>query len=221
MDQQILVVVLSAYLIGSIPFSQLISRWRTGLNLREVGEGNVGSRNVWHVVGPSWGLMAASLDCLKGYTVYRISSELVSPVGALLAGIAVVLGHQFPVFLRGRGGKGLATGLGVLLAVSPLSSLCALAILVLGFLLFRDFNPSLVIGIIAIILLPVLFRQPLWVSGYCLLIALLAGLKKALDSSHESRVWRDHPWQGGSATPGGQDRAPNLRDSFDEIPPTS
>ena len=213
MTQQIVVVILFAYLIGSIPFSQLISRWRTGHNLREVGEGNVGSRNVWHVVGPSWGLSAALLDCLKGYAVYRVSSLIVPPAGALMAGVAVVLGHQFPIFLRGRGGKGLATALGVLIALTPLSSLCALVVLVFGFVLFRDFNPSIVIGIIAIILLPALLREPLWVSGYTLLLAVLAGLKKVLDAPHESRVWRDHPWQDGAATPGWQDTMSDTSDS--------
>ncbi|MGO8950366.1 MAG: glycerol-3-phosphate acyltransferase [Ktedonobacterales bacterium] len=203
MGQQILVVILSAYLIGSIPFSHLITEWRTGLNLREVGEGNVGSRNVWHIVGPSWGLLAGFLDCLKGYTVFKLSSEVVPPVGVALAGIAVLLGHQFPIFLRGRGGKGLATALGVLLGLSPLSTLCALLILGLSFFLLRDFNPSLAVATIAIILLPIAFREPLWVSAYALALSLLAALKKALDMSHESRVWRDHPWQGAS-TPGWQ-----------------
>ena len=59
------ILVLFAYLLGSLPFSQLITSWRTGLNLREVGEGSVGSRNVWHVVGPEWGLVAFALDAFN------------------------------------------------------------------------------------------------------------------------------------------------------------
>jgi glycerol-3-phosphate acyltransferase PlsY len=206
MAQQYVVVILFAYLIGSIPFSQLISQWRTGLNLREVGEGNVGSRNVWHVAGPSWGLLAALLDCLKGYAVYTLSGAFVPQAGMLLAGIAVLLGHQFPIFLRGRGGKGLATALGVLLALSPLSSLCALLLLFLSFAILRDFNRSLIVAVIAIILLPLPFHQPIWVSVYTVGLALLAGLKKRLDRSHETEVWRTHPWQG-AATPGWQNPA--------------
>jgi glycerol-3-phosphate acyltransferase PlsY len=206
MNQQYVVVIVSAYLIGSIPFSQLISKWRTGLNLRDVGEGNVGSRNVWHVAGPSWGLLAALLDCLKGYAVYTLSGAFVPKAGMLLAGIAVLLGHQFPIFLRGRGGKGLATALGVLLALSPLSSLCALLLLFLSFAVLRDFNRSLIVAIIAIILLPVPFHQPIWVSAYALSLALLAALKKRLDRSHETEVWRTRPWQG-AATPGWQNPA--------------
>jgi glycerol-3-phosphate acyltransferase PlsY len=202
-DPHDLGVILGAYLTGSIPFSQFIASWRTGLNLHEVGEGNIGSRNVWHVAGPAWGVLAALLDCLKGYLVYKVASAIAPPAVALLAGIAVMLGHQFSIVLRGRGGKGLATGLGVLLGLSPLSSLVGLIVLGLAFLLLRDFNPSVAVAIVAIILLPVLFRQPLWISAYAMGLSLLAALKKRLDRPHETEVWRSHPWQG-PATPGWQ-----------------
>jgi acyl phosphate:glycerol-3-phosphate acyltransferase len=216
-DRLNLVVILCAYLIGSIPFSQLITQWRTGLKLRDVGEGNVGSRNVWHVVGPRWGLLAAVLDCLKGYIVWRAATALVPMVVVALAGIAVLLGHQFSIFLHGRGGKGLATALGVLLAISPLSSLAALVILGLAQLILRDFNPSIAITIVAFIVLPVLFGQPLWVSGYALGLSLLAALKKRIDYSHEAQVWANHPWQG-AATPGWQE-PPGEEPSSREIHP--
>jgi glycerol-3-phosphate acyltransferase PlsY len=199
-----LLVLLCAYLLGSIPFSQLITHWQTGLNLREVGEGNVGSRNVWHVVGPLWGFLAAVLDTLKGLVTYRIAAAFLPLAGVLLAGVAVLLGHQFPLFLRGRGGKGLATALGVLLGFSPLSSLCGLACLGAAYLIFRDFNPSLIVGIVAIIVLPVFFHQPLWTSAYAAGLAILLAIKKGLDRAHEERVWRSHPWQG-TATPGWQE----------------
>lgn len=223
MDKFSLVVILGAYVIGSIPFSQIIAKLRTGLKLYEVGEGNVGSRNVWHVVGPQWGILAFLLDCLKGYLVYWAATALVPAVSALLAGVAVVLGHQFSLFLRGRGGKGLAPALGVLLVISPLSTLCAILILGLAYLITRDFNPSVTVAIVAIILLPLLFRQPLWVPVYTLALALLAALKKWLDHAHDSRVWNSHPWQGGAnpgwvppttqpANPPGDDpSAPNVR----------
>ena len=201
MEKLSLVVILGAYLIGSIPFSQIITKVRTGLKLYEVGEGNVGSRNVWHVVGPQWGALALLLDCLKGLLVYWAATALVPAVSALLAGVAVVLGHQFSLFLRGRGGKGLAPALGVLLVISPLSTLCALLILGLAFLITRDFNPSVTVAIVAIILLPLLFHQPPWVPVYTLALALLAALKKWLDHAHDSQVWNSHPWQG-DANPG-------------------
>src|SRR5215469_6029531 len=119
-----IILVLVAYLLGSIPFSQLITSWRTGVNLREVGEGNVGSRNVWHVAGPAWGLAAFGLDTCKGLGAVELArAARVPEVVALLCGVVALLGHQFSIFLQGHGGKGLATGLGALLAVNPLSGL--------------------------------------------------------------------------------------------------
>src|SRR5258706_754784 len=206
------ILVLFAYLLGSIPFSQVITSWRTGLNLREVGEGSVGSRNVWHVVGPEWGLAAFALDAFKGLGAVEAARPARRPEAvALLCGVAALLGHQFPIFLRSHGGKGLAPGLGALLVVTPLSSVGGLAVLGLVYLLTRDFNPSVAVGIIAMIVLPVLLREPLWVAGYVLALALLAALKKLLDRAHEQEVWARRPWAG-TARPGftedGGDKAP-------------
>ena len=204
MYQPIILLTLLAYAIGSIPFSQLITSWRTGQDLRNVGEGNVGSRNVWHVVGPSWGILAAVLDTLKGLVVFEVTQSAHLPlVGIMSCGIAVVLGHQFPVFHNGRGGKGLATALGFFLGVSPLSTLCGLAIFGLASVVFHDFNPAAAWGIVAIILLPVVFGEALWVPVFALTIALLLALKKLLDRGHEQQVWAHQPWSG-SASPGFQ-----------------
>jgi acyl phosphate:glycerol-3-phosphate acyltransferase len=202
MYQLVVVLTLLAYAVGSIPFSQLITTWRTGQHLRDIGEGNVGSRNVWHVVGPSWGVLAATLDALKGFVVFAVAQTARLPlVGVLMCGLAVLIGHQFPVFLNGRGGKGVATAFGFLLGVSTLSTVCGLVILGLAYLAFRDFNPAVACGIVAMILLPFAFRQPLWVPLYELTVFLLLALKKLLDRPHEQHVWANHPWSG-SATPG-------------------
>jgi glycerol-3-phosphate acyltransferase PlsY len=201
------ILVLVAYLLGALPFSQLIARWRTGLDLREVGEGNVGSRNVWHVAGPQWGVAAFALDVFKGLAAVEVGRVAgAADVVVLLCGVAAMLGHQFPIFLLGRGGKGLATGAGALLAVTPLSVLGGLAVLGLVYLITHNFNPSVTLGIIAMILLPLALREPLWVAGYTLTLALLAGLKKLLDRPHEQKVWAREPWKG-TALPGFMDEA--------------
>lgn len=216
----VLTIILCAYLIGSIPFSQIITRWRVGLDLRAVGEGNVGSRNVWHVVGPQWGLLAAIFDVLKGFLVCWAASALTlgSSLDVALAGVAVILGHQFSIFLRGRGGKGLNTALGVLLFLAPLPALTALAVLGVSYLILRNFNRCIGVAIVALIFLPILYRQPLWIAVYTLGLALLAALKKRLDYSHDMRVFASSPWQG-TATPGfqhparpaGEDSSPDVR----------
>ena len=195
MSEQLVVLVLFGYLFGSIPFSQLIAHARADVNLREVGEGNVGSRNVWHVVGPSWGALAFLLDGLKGLLAYKAAVAVgLSLVGVLLVGVAVLLGHQFPIFLRGRGGKGLATASGVMFGISPLSTLGSFAVLGLAYVVLHDFNPAVTLGAIAMVVLPIVLRQPLWVPAYAVVLGLLLGAKKLLDRPHEARVWARQPW---------------------------
>src|SRR5215467_14005175 len=92
MNPTVIILVVFAYLLGSIPFSQLITSWRTGLNLREVGEGNVGSRNVWHVAGPEWGLAAFGLDACKGLGALELARAARAPGAVvLLCGVAALL----------------------------------------------------------------------------------------------------------------------------------
>ena len=128
-----LIAVLLGYLVGSLPFAQLISRWRTGQDIRIVGSGNAGARNVWHAVGPAWGLMVGALDIGKGLAAVALARVMgASVVGALLSGPAAMLGHDFPVFHRFRGGKGLATAYGVLLAWVPYSTLVSMVLFALA-----------------------------------------------------------------------------------------
>jgi acyl phosphate:glycerol-3-phosphate acyltransferase len=155
-----------------------------------------------YLLGPSWGVLATALDALKGVIAVEVGVAASLPLaGILLGGAAALLGHQFPLFLRGRGGKGLSTGLGVLLSLSPASTVCGLLVLGLAYFAFHDFNVAIVPGAIAVILLPIPFRQPLWVPAYAIGLALLLAAKKLLDRPHEQRVWASHPWRS-AARPG-------------------
>ncbi len=114
------------YLAGSVPFSLLIARAHS-VDLRTVGSGNVGATNVWRSVGRSAGLFAFLCDLAKGFL--PVHFFLPSGLAAgLAAATGAVAGHSFSVFLRGRGGKGVATGCGVFLALAPIETLGALAI---------------------------------------------------------------------------------------------
>ena len=194
--------VVLGYLLGAIPFAYLITRWRTGLNIREVGEGNVGARNVWHVTGPFWGVLAAVLDIAKGLAAVLLARALgASELGQLLAGPAAIVGHAFPIFLRFQGGKGAATLVGVLLAWAPWSTLTGLALFGVAQLFLRDFNRSVVIGFLAAIVLPPAFGYRWTIGVYALVLSLLLALKKWLDLAHERQVWARSGWQG-DARPG-------------------
>ena len=112
-----------SYLCGSIPFGLLIARWKTGTDVRTVGSGNIGATNVARAAGRPAAIATLVLDALKGLIPVLLASRLGVPWLAAACALAAVAGHCFPVWLRLRGGKGVATGLGVALALAPLGAL--------------------------------------------------------------------------------------------------
>jgi glycerol-3-phosphate acyltransferase PlsY len=125
-------VVLLAYLVGSIPFGYLIVRARGGGDVRETGSGGTGATNVTRRAGRGAGLLTLLLDATKGGAAVLLARKLLTPDFGVswwvaAAALAVVVGHVFPVWLRFRGGKGVAPGLGVFLALAPAAVPVALA----------------------------------------------------------------------------------------------
>ena len=117
-----------SYLLGSIPFGYLIVRARTGSDIRETGSGGTGATNVSRRAGKAAGILTLVLDALKGSAAVVIARILITDFNqamwwAGLAGILAMLGHIFPVWLRFRGGKGVATGVGVFLMLVPFAVL--------------------------------------------------------------------------------------------------
>jgi glycerol-3-phosphate acyltransferase PlsY len=193
-----LLVVLVSYFLGGIPFSHLVARLRAGIDIREHGEGNVGARNVFHVVGPAWGTLAALLDTGKGLAVYGIARHVgVSEWAIAACGLAAPLGHNFSPYLRFSGGKGVSVTMGFLFGYLPRSTLCGAAWIILVWAIARDVNKALVLGIPGVILLPLAFGEPWWTVPYTLSLFLLLGLKKIVDRSHERAVWARAPWDRG------------------------
>ena len=111
-----------AYLIGSIPFGLLIAKTK-GVDIRTQGSGNIGATNVLRCLGKPLGITCFALDALKGYLPAALFPilGLLDPTFGILFGAAAILGHNFPVFLKFKGGKGVATSAGVLLGVAPLA----------------------------------------------------------------------------------------------------
>lgn len=185
------------YLLGSIPVAHIITRWRTGLNIRQVGDGNAGARNVWHVVGPGWGTLVAVLDAIKGATAVVLARLMgASPAGVVLVGPAAILGHAYPLFLHFEGGKGLATTVGILLAWTPISTLISLAVLVVGQLVLRNFDRTVVLVAATAIFSPLAFGQPWSFCLYALFLFCLLWVRKLHDLPHERRVWAQSGWEG-------------------------
>lgn len=124
-----IVLLTTAYLLGSISFGMLISQKVRKLDITKVGSGNIGAANVAREVGLKWGIVTFLLDTLKGfipvicaYSLFKSSAEINEALIGMI-GLAALLGHQFSMYHRFKGGKGVATYLGVFLAISPVSCL--------------------------------------------------------------------------------------------------
>lgn len=126
---RLLLVVIIAYLIGSIPFGYLIVRAKGGGDVRDTGSGGTGATNVSRRAGKAAGVVTLLLDALKGAIAVIIAQLILKGDDTTwlpaAAAIAVIVGHVFPVWLRFRGGKGVATGVGVFLMLAPLAVLFA------------------------------------------------------------------------------------------------
>lgn len=131
-----LILTVAAYLVGSIPTGLLLARMVGGVDIRTTGSGNIGATNVSRTLGWKVGVATLVGDCLKGVIPVLVAQRLGYSEGwvALIA-FAAFAGHVYTIFLGFKGGKGVATALGVFLAVSPLAVLCAVALF--AFILWR------------------------------------------------------------------------------------
>jgi acyl phosphate:glycerol-3-phosphate acyltransferase len=133
-----LVIPLAAYLLGAIPFSFIITRWKTGGDIRNMGSGNVGATNVLRTSGKLSGLAALILDVGKGAAAVYLGRALGgTELWGAAAGFFAIIGHSFPVFLKFRGGKSVATGGGAFLVLCPLGIISAIAVFIVMLLIFR------------------------------------------------------------------------------------
>jgi glycerol-3-phosphate acyltransferase PlsY len=153
-------VLLGAYLLGSVPFSYIVAR-RKGIDVRRVGSGNVGATNVMRNVSVAAGIIAFILDAAKG-AVAVLLARLVEPSGPLptLAGVLAVLGHMYPVWLRFRGGKGVATGAGAFLPLAPMATVGALTVFALALAVTRYVSLSSILGTATLAVLAFLGGSP-------------------------------------------------------------
>ncbi len=180
-------LIVAGYLCGSIPFGLLIVRWVKGLDIRTQGSGNIGATNVGRIMGAKWFFLVMLLDALKGLVPTAISILLASgsfefeththtPV---FSGLAAVLGHMYPCWLKFKGGKGVATALGVVLVLAPVASLIAASCFAVTFAIWRTVSISSLSAAVlfAAVELPMLkhpFNSENWPLGcFSLLVPLL------------------------------------------------
>jgi glycerol-3-phosphate acyltransferase PlsY len=142
-----ILLVVGAYVAGSIPFGVMVARVK-GVDLRKIGSGNIGATNVARALGRGWAVAVLVADAAKGWAPVWLGRRLGLPdAHVAAAGLAAITGHMFTIFLRGRGGKGVATSLGVALAISPLAALAGLALYALAYGLTRLSSVGSLLGI--------------------------------------------------------------------------
>jgi acyl phosphate:glycerol-3-phosphate acyltransferase len=170
-----------AYLLGSIPFGYLLVKIFRHQDIRTTGSGNIGATNVARSGAKGLGIATLLLDCGKAFVAVKIAQHI-APGNydlAVVAAIAAILGHVFPIWLGFRGGKGVASALGVFLALSPAAAGCTFAIFLVIFVITRYVSLASIIGSAVFPLFGLYFvpvRTPLVLAGF-LFIPLLIIVK--------------------------------------------
>ena len=180
---QISLVIILAYLTGAIPTSVWVGRWFFNLDIRDHGSGNAGATNTMRVLGVKIGLPVLIFDIFKGWLAVRyVLIFNVFPIGSsnwmnlsIILGILAVLGHIFPVYIGFRGGKGVASIFGVLLALAPVPTLCAGGVFIILLLLFKYVSVgSIAAGISFPVWIWLVFKSPFEsLKWFSLLVAVL------------------------------------------------
>jgi acyl phosphate:glycerol-3-phosphate acyltransferase len=187
-----LAILLLCYLIGSFPSGYLVGKSQ-GIDIRQHGSGNIGATNVLRVMGKKWGYLVFFCDALKGFIAVKIGVWLASTAGteatlaAVMAGICCIIGHNYTVWLRFKGGKGIATSIGVLLAIVPI--MIVLLVLVVWLAVFFVWKYVSLASICAALSLPVavLALFPFVAHGNYWVLVVFSLIVAAL------AVWRHRP----------------------------
>jgi glycerol-3-phosphate acyltransferase PlsY len=189
-----ILLMLIAYLIGSIPTSVWVSKYLFGIDIRDYGSGNAGATNTYRVLGPKLGTFVMTIDVLKGVCAtslyllipYYLNDEWDRTNLMVGLGLASVLGHIFPIWADFRGGKGVATLFGMVLAIQPLVALCCVCVFLLVLFLTRFVSLSSILASVAFAVF-ILFifneKEPLY-RGFAIAVALMVML------THQKNIGR-------------------------------
>lgn len=168
---------LAAYVVGSLPFGKWVAAMR-GVDILKEGSGNIGATNVWRTLGPKFGVIVLLLDVLKGFLpsfLLPLLAErlLGDPYWGIGFGACAVVGHSMSPFLHFRGGKSVATALGVMIAITPEVAAISFGIFLLTLLLTRYVSLGSMLGALAAPILAAVFAYPLVVVIVYSALALL------------------------------------------------
>jgi len=187
-------LIILAYLIGSIPTSVWVSKQFFDIDIREYGSGNAGATNTFRVLGSKWGSFVMLVDVIKGVVAtslylllpHYLTNELHQTNFMLGLGIASILGHIFPIWANFKGGKGVATLLGMAVAIQPIAAVCCIGVFLIVLFLTRFVSLSSILAGIAfmVFILFVFNEQPTFYRIFAVMVALMVVL------THQKNIGR-------------------------------
>lgn len=188
----VILLLLSGYFIGSFPTSYIITRMTRGIDIRDVGSGNAGATNVLRAAGSLPAVITLAVDILKGVLVatmitdffYFLARGVDFDLFRSLGGLSVVCGHIWPVFLKFRGGKGVATTLGVAAVIAPMILIPSLLVWLLVFFLTSYVSLASILALMAFPVIAVIVGTPFSVTAVSILICFIVIYK------HKSNIYR-------------------------------
>lgn len=161
---QYILLVVGAYLLGSIPTAYLVARWRRGIDIRQYGSGNVGASNILAVVSKRWSIPVTVFDLVKGMIMVWVAQLIGLGVAQQITiGLAAIVGHNWSVFLRFSGGRGIVTSLGVVFILAPTLGMIALVMAYL-FAPFRQLSLGVTLTLMALPIFSRFLSQPLGIE---------------------------------------------------------
>ena len=177
---------LVSYVFSSIPWGVLIAR-KKGIDLKKIGSGNIGATNVYRSLGLKWALLVFFLDAFKGFGAVYLALYLYASQPFVIVSVAfiVMLGHNFSVFLGFRGGKGAATGIGVVFALSPVIATITFVFALFVILITRVVS---VATLSSCFILPILFYVYGFSDIYVVFIAIISGLVILMHKENIKRI---------------------------------
>lgn len=187
-------LLVAAYIIGSIPFGLILGKLIWKKDLRRFGSHNIGATNAWRVIGKGAGLLVFLIDFIKGQLGVLIGAYYFASPGAMaLGGLFAIIGAIFPITLGFKGGKGVSTSLGVLVALMPKITIIVLVVWLVVFLFSRYVSLASIVAAALTPILAALFKEPIIFFLFSLVIALVVILRhkdniERLKAGRENRM---------------------------------
>ena len=172
---KVVLIITICYILGSVPFGYIVGKLFKKVDIRELGSGNIGATNAFRILGPSLASLVIIGDVGKGIlSIYLVKYlNIDSSLILAIAGIAVICGHDWSLFIGFKGGKGIATTFGVVFAINPTISILALVVWGVVLVISKYSSLASICAMISIFVFTILFKQPYEYIGFSAIILVL------------------------------------------------